>query len=420
MRRAAPLDRSSASLPSGPRLHARIFLWIGAAVTAWGTLRALHFSWVCDDAYLSFRYARNLTRGMGLVFNAGERVEGYTNFLWTLWCALGLRLGVTPETWSVLWGVACFTASLMLLCVFTLWRRRETGSFLLPVAAMLAASHRDWAIYATSGLEASLLCLLAVGGYLLLVLRPLAPARAAAAGAELGLASLTRPDGILFAALGGLFVLWTARPRWRVALAYAIPFLAVWLPWMMWKLGYYGDVFPNTYYAKSAYLPWYEQGLVYLGLYFMKYGVLASGLMGRGAGGARSRGERGIVLEQPREPSASFGACLRARAKQPRNETEDPPVIGRGRRHLSELREPGARTPASHRDAELAQRLVERGLHVGRLLALADHQRARHAELAGRERLRHRAGNHHARAGHAAARDHGLAPGARRRSASRR
>jgi len=38
--------------------------------------------WLCDDAYISFRYVRNFVEGRGLVFNPGERVEGYTNFLW--------------------------------------------------------------------------------------------------------------------------------------------------------------------------------------------------------------------------------------------------------------------------------------------------------------------------------------------------
>ena len=34
--------------------------------------------WAQDDAYVSFRYARNLVRGHGLVYNVGEPVEGYT------------------------------------------------------------------------------------------------------------------------------------------------------------------------------------------------------------------------------------------------------------------------------------------------------------------------------------------------------
>src|ERR671933_1076881 len=42
-----------------------------------------------DDEMVSMRYARNLARGYGLVWNpGGERVEGYTNLLWVLYMAL--------------------------------------------------------------------------------------------------------------------------------------------------------------------------------------------------------------------------------------------------------------------------------------------------------------------------------------------
>ena len=61
-----------------------------------GAIAAARQAWVCDDAFISFCYAENLTHGLGLVYNAGERVEGYTNFLWTLWVALGMKLGATP------------------------------------------------------------------------------------------------------------------------------------------------------------------------------------------------------------------------------------------------------------------------------------------------------------------------------------
>jgi hypothetical protein len=37
-----------------------------------------------DDAYISYRYGKNLMNGDGLVYNKGEYVEGYTNFLWTV------------------------------------------------------------------------------------------------------------------------------------------------------------------------------------------------------------------------------------------------------------------------------------------------------------------------------------------------
>jgi hypothetical protein len=50
--------------------------------------------WIVDDAYITFRYAHNLAEGRGLVFNEGEYVEGYTNFLWTVLMALAELFGI--------------------------------------------------------------------------------------------------------------------------------------------------------------------------------------------------------------------------------------------------------------------------------------------------------------------------------------
>ena len=47
-----------------------------------------YFHYTSDDAYISYRYARNLSDGLGLVWNPGEHVEGYSNFLWVVLLAL--------------------------------------------------------------------------------------------------------------------------------------------------------------------------------------------------------------------------------------------------------------------------------------------------------------------------------------------
>ena len=53
---------------------------------------------LCDDAFISFRYVRNLLEGHGLVFNPGEYVEGYSSFLWVLeLSAIWGLSGVAPE-----------------------------------------------------------------------------------------------------------------------------------------------------------------------------------------------------------------------------------------------------------------------------------------------------------------------------------
>src|SRR4051794_37248022 len=61
-------------------------LYAPMLLTLLGASRVRAFT--IDDAYISFRYAENLASGHGLVYNLGERVEGYTNFLWVVLLAL--------------------------------------------------------------------------------------------------------------------------------------------------------------------------------------------------------------------------------------------------------------------------------------------------------------------------------------------
>lgn len=262
-----------------------LYLAAAAAAVVAAAISAAARWWICDDAYITYRYADNLVRGLGLVFNEGERVEGYTNLSWTLWTAGGLRLGASPEVWTACWGIACLALALALLAREG-WRAAgEAGAaWPLPIAAILGAAHAEWAVFATSGLETSAFTALALAGYLLVARgestdsagRRRALGRRALAGAVLALCALTRPDGALFAAVCGVWLL--AGRDVRGALALAAGFAALWAPATIWRVAYYGDLFPNTYYAKSGGLAWWSQGWFYARLYFTRYWPLLAAL----------------------------------------------------------------------------------------------------------------------------------------------
>ena len=58
-----------------------IIFWILSFIAIFvGILHTSLLSFVNDDAFISLRYAKNLVTGFGLVYNAGERVECYTNY----------------------------------------------------------------------------------------------------------------------------------------------------------------------------------------------------------------------------------------------------------------------------------------------------------------------------------------------------
>ena len=264
----------------GERAPRAAFAWgLVAAAAAWGVTAAARDAWTCDDAFIVFRYARNLADGLGLVFNAGERVEGFTDLLWVLWTSGAFALHVDPEVWANISGVAAYGGAILLLGFdhLRLVRRLPVSAWAaVPLAALAAAAHADWNIWATSGLETSGLAFLFVAGYVVLVAGVPDVRRGLLAGVLLGLATLLRPDGVLLVAVGGVYVLVRARCVRPVA-AYACGALALGLPAQAFRLLYYGAFVPNTYWAKSANLAWWGQGLLYLQLYGEKYGVLVLG-----------------------------------------------------------------------------------------------------------------------------------------------
>lgn len=229
-------------------------------------------AWTCDDAFISFRYAEHLVAGEGLVFNPGEYVEGFTNLLWTLWAAVAIAIGVDLTTWTGLWGIAAMLATLGVL-----WRVTRTRALwgLIPLAPATGAAMADWQIFATSGLETSAFALAVLG-----CCTAAASARPKLAAAIACAAILTRPEGMLVAALVGLHLWLRARRLRRDVLLYAAITLGCFATLTAFRLGYYGDFAPNTFWAKSSGTARFDRGLGYLWLFAKQYPALAIAYFG--------------------------------------------------------------------------------------------------------------------------------------------
>lgn len=252
----------------------RIALALLALLLLFGLARAVQLAWVCDDSFISLRYAQNLVDGHGLVYNAGEHVEGYTNLLWTLLLAGLLAAGLDPLRAAELPGLAAY-AWLALVLGRHSWREaRSRATPFLPLAAGFVLVSPDFQIWATGGLETMLFTALAVQALLLTRAQPARDRRSLAAGGLLGLLVLTRPDGLLFAA-AGVWSWWlprsrmASRERRRHALLTLLPVLLVLAVWLPWKLVYYGELLPTAFYSKSAARPFLSQGIAYAALYLV-------------------------------------------------------------------------------------------------------------------------------------------------------
>jgi hypothetical protein len=185
-----------------------------------------------EDAYITFRYARNLTRGLGLVFNPGERVMGFTSPLWTVWSALGIALFKDPVGWSRATTLALEALALVLVTRMLL---KAFGAKAAWTFALFYASWTFLAATAVSGMENSaFFALLALSAWLV-------ERRSSLSGVALGLLALMRPEGVLCALIVSLGAGWKDRLVALVLAGLGIGALAA----------FYGSPIPQSLVAKA-------------------------------------------------------------------------------------------------------------------------------------------------------------------------
>lgn len=217
---------------------------------------------VNDDAYITYRVARNLALGHGPVFNPGERVLTITNPGYMLLLAL-----LSPFSQDfVLLGLVVNGLALLALGALLIelsarrdqgtTTRREAASSLyrwLPatIAVVLVFTHP--LLNAAIGMETPL--------YMAAIMATFAAYRRAlmdppgsdrwllGTAVAAALAFLLRPDGLLVGIAVGLHWLFTRR---RIPWRALVVGVALSLPWLLFAWAYYGSPIPNTLVAKST------------------------------------------------------------------------------------------------------------------------------------------------------------------------
>ncbi len=219
-----------------------------------------------DDAMISMRYAKNLVEGYGLAWNyTGAPVEGYTNFLWVLWMAVLHLLPITAAKISLavsMSGAAILVANMLVVRSIALRLSDEWGAI---TAMALTGLYYPLIYWTLRGMEVGLLALLVNAALLhLIVWKQTGETRNLVSVAiALCVGVLVRPDAIVPAAVviaaiawigavtgpaGGEALLQRLGPAAVVALA-VFATVAAHTAFRVW---YYGDPLPNTYYLKVS------------------------------------------------------------------------------------------------------------------------------------------------------------------------
>ncbi|MSP54669.1 MAG: hypothetical protein EXR69_03555 [Myxococcales bacterium] len=236
-----------------------ILLAVLGLVVGWN---AFHF--LCDDAFIDFRYVANARAGFGLVWNLPpfQPVEGYTSVLWVLvlwgtWATTGLDPTKTAGWLGLLFAFGTLLQTSRWALSIPAGRRQPVVLLLVLLGTL---SNRTFLAWTSSGLETPLWVFLLVSWCRALWTdgaRSTAPAMWAA------LLSVTRPDGMLFA---GCTLLLAVQTR-RTLAAWPLLLLPAHL---LWRHHTYGVWLPNTAYAKVT-GAWPEAGVRYAAAFVIEY-----------------------------------------------------------------------------------------------------------------------------------------------------
>lgn len=254
------------TIPSSDQRSTRLFTAIVAAYLVYAGLFIFKTTFVIDgqryfclwdEAMISMRYARNLIDGHGLVWNPGQRVQGYTNPLWTVFMAGVQLLGLPRHVVSLPIQIV----GAVLLAVNLHFVRRIADSIfpesrgVAIAAVILTAFYLPLNNWTLQGMEVGAITLLLNAAVAWALDEPRSAGRTAAMLAALATAILLRLDAVLPALLVVAFVIRRGPRRAAVAWAGLATLVAAVAAQLLFSYLYYHDPLPNTYYLKMTGYP---------------------------------------------------------------------------------------------------------------------------------------------------------------------
>ncbi len=239
--------------------RALLVLLVGVALFA----RLLPQPRTVDDAFITFRYSRNIVAGEGFVYNAGEKILGTTTPLYAGVMALaGGLFGENYPLYALILNAFADAAGVVFLFLIALLLTKN--QLVAGWVALLWALSPYSVTFAIGGMETSVHNLFMLGAwYSFLTHRP------RWLGALCALGVLTRPDALLWALPLLLFqLIQHLRESSEVTIYKKLPLqtwavgLLVIAPWLIFATAYFGSPIPKTIGAKEdVYLLSAAQGL---------------------------------------------------------------------------------------------------------------------------------------------------------------
>ncbi len=243
------------------------------------------YDFLNDDAFISFRYSYNWAHFGEIVYNLGDRVEGFTNFLWVAIGAFVIWLGGDLPLWA-----NRISFILGLITLWQIWQKYDQMPIALSksrwLALLLLSFSPAYACWSSGGLETLLFstCLTMAWLNLLGTLGEVSSDRSSShrlivsSGISFALAAMSRPEGLVFWGISVVYLVFRSflctdgsdrQIARRQVFIFSSSFLLIFVPYFIWRYQYYGYPFPNTYYVKVGAVGAWQPGLLYLADWFL-------------------------------------------------------------------------------------------------------------------------------------------------------
>jgi hypothetical protein len=253
-----------------------LFIVVSAVAIIVSIIYSYKLKWLGDDIFIALRYVQNFVAGNGLVYNIGERVEGFTDFLWLMLISLFSKLHFNPLTTTQTLGILSSVGTLIICSLIGYKISTKQNVFILPFITVALALNYDYNVWATSGLETSFYgFLLCASFYVYFFSEFTEKNKLIVSGLFLVLALMTRPDALLITfGVNGLLVVYHFLIKTKFSkiltllLLFNLAFIVIYIPYFLWRFNYYGFIFPNTYYVKLGNETLFSKGFYYIWLYF--------------------------------------------------------------------------------------------------------------------------------------------------------
>ena len=214
-----------------------------------------------DDGMISMRYAKNFAAGYGLVWNPGDiPVEGYTNFLWTIYMAVWHLMPIAASKMALPIQI---TGAVLLVASLFITRKIAAhisggNAYVWLGSVIVTASYLASNFWGLKGMETAALGLIVlfVIWKIILFIDNKQPLNLFVF-LLLGVSLWVRIDYLLFYIFIMIYLFFVVPPKQRIKCmikGFLVFFFMIGII-TLFRLYYYHDIVPNTYYLKMSDIP---------------------------------------------------------------------------------------------------------------------------------------------------------------------